>query len=171
MHDVSKDCQCGADQWLAGLDALVAELHAEQHFCCSQTVLSIGMKRLGIDDPDLLRAMEGFCGGACGGTCGALAGGAALMGLYLGKGTALEPRSESIKQYVKELTETFRAYWKGTTCESIVHNDAELRAKNCPNVIAGAVEMVWSILGEHGLDLDRRKIDRMPRQQDGAKER
>ena len=120
------------------------------------------MRRLGIDDPDLLRAMEGFCGGACGGACGALAGGAALMGLYLGKGTAREPRSETIKQYVKELTETFRAYWKGTTCESIIHDDAGLRKRICPNVIAGAVEMVWSILGEHGIDLDRRKIDRMP---------
>ena len=122
------------------------------------------MRRLGIDDPDLLRAMEGFCGGACDGACGALAGGAALMGLYLGKGTEREPRSETIRQYVKELTETFRAYWKGTTCESIVHGEAELRKRICPNVIAGAVEMVWSILGEHGLDLDRRRIDRMPRQ-------
>lgn len=168
MRDCSKECQCGAhsgtERWLAELDALVRELHADQHFCCSQTVLAIGMRRLGIDDPDLLRAMEGFCGGACGGACGALAGGAALMGLYLGKGTAREPRSETIKQYVKELTETFRAYWKGTTCESIVHGEAELRGRVCPNVIAGAVEMVWSILGEHGLDLDRRRIDRMPRQ-------
>ncbi|RKJ77889.1 MULTISPECIES: C-GCAxxG-C-C family protein [unclassified Pyramidobacter] len=168
MHDGSKECQCGAragaDRWLENLDALVGELNADQRFCCSQTVLAIGMRRLGIDDPDLLRAMEGFCGGACGGTCGALAGGAALMGLYLGKGTAREPRSETIRQYVRELTETFRAYWKGTTCESIVHGDAELRRRICPNVIAGAVEMVWSILGEHGLDLDRRKIDRMPRQ-------
>lgn len=168
MRDCSKECQCGArsgaERWLAELDALVRELHADQHFCCSQTVLAIGMRRLGIDDPDLLRAMEGFCGGACDGACGALAGGAALMGLYLGKGTEREPRSEAIRQYVKELTETFRAYWKGTTCESIVHGEAELRKRICPNVIAGAVEMVWSILGEHGLDLDRRRIDRMPRQ-------
>lgn len=168
MRECSKECQrgarSGAERWLAELDALVRELHADQHFCCSQTVLAIGMRRLGIDDPDLLRAMEGFCGGACDGACGALAGGAALMGLYLGKGTASEPRSETIRQYVKELTETFRAYWKGTTCESIVHGEAELRKRICPNVIAGAVEMVWSILGEHGLDLDRRRIDRMPRQ-------
>mgnify|MGYP005948565091 CR=1 FL=1 len=166
MRDCSKECQRGAapDRWLDGLDAMVAEFHAGQRFCCSQTVLAIGMRRLGIDDPDLLRAMEGFCGGACDGACGALAGGAALMGLYLGKGTEREPRSETIRQYVKELTETFRAYWKGTTCESIVHGEAELRKRICPNVIAGAVEMVWSILGEHGLDLDRRRIDRMPRQ-------
>ena len=166
MRDCSKECQRGAapDRWLDGLDAMVAELHAGQRFCCSQTVLAIGMRRLGIDDPDLLRAMEGFCGGACDGACGALAGGAALMGLYLGKGTEREPRSETIRQYVKELTETFRAYWTGTTCESIVHGEAELRKRICPNVIAGAVEMVWSILGEHGLDLDRRRIDRMPRQ-------
>lgn len=164
MHDGSKECQCGAragaNRWLAQLDALVADLHAGQRFCCSQTVLAIGMKRLGIDGPDLLRAMEGFCGGACDGTCGALAGGAALMGLYLGKGTAAEPRSETIRQYVKELTETFHAYWKGTTCESIVLDDAELRRRICPNVIAGAAEMVWSILGEHGIDLDARRANK-----------
>lgn len=168
MHNCSKECQSSthdsADRWLAELDTMVAEFHAEQHFCCSQTVLAIGMQRLEIDAPDLLRAMEGFCGGACDGTCGALSGGAALIGLYLGKGTAREPRSEVIKQYVKELTETFSAYWRGTTCESITHCDTEWRQKNCPSVIAGAVEMVWSILREHGIDLNRRKIDRIPPQ-------
>ena len=60
MHDGSKECQCGAragaDRWLENLDALVGELNADQHFCCSQTVLAIGMRRLGIDDPPFCKS-------------------------------------------------------------------------------------------------------------------
>ncbi len=152
-----------ADPWLDKLDAMVEELHGQQSFCCSQTVLAIGMKRLGIDNPDLLRAMEGYCGGACAGVCGALEGGAALFGLYLGKGTADEPRSDVIKEYVRALTETFRAYWKDVTCEGLVHDDDDLRASTCPALMAGTLEMVWSILRENGVALDSRKVGGAPK--------
>ena len=77
----ASDCadRAPADPWLEKVDAMVKELHGEGNFCCSQTVLAIGMKRLGLDDPDLLRAMAGYCGGSCAGVCGALAGGEALV--------------------------------------------------------------------------------------------
>lgn len=151
------DCAEGVrDPWLAILDERVKKLHNDQHFCCSQTVLSIGMERLGINDPDLLRAMTGYCGGACGGVCGALAGGCALIGLYLGKGTAEEPRRDIMGECACELTETFRAYWKHVTCEDLVHDDPELRRVTCPSLMAGTVEMVWGILHEKGIDLDKR---------------
>ena len=35
----------------------------------------------------------------------------------------------------------------------------ELKKATCPSVIAGTLEMVWGILHENGIDLDRRKWD------------
>jgi C_GCAxxG_C_C family probable redox protein len=148
------------DPWMAKLDARVKELHDSQHFCCSQTVLSIGMERLGIENPDLLRAMEGFCGGSCGGMCGALAGGCALLGLYFGKGTASEPRSAVIHDCTDELCETFRAYWKSDRCSDLIHDDPAQRRKVCPALMAGTLEMVWDILREHSVDPDSRQSAR-----------
>ena len=45
----ASDCadRAPADPWLEKIDAMVKELHGEGNFCCSQTVLAIGMKRLG----------------------------------------------------------------------------------------------------------------------------
>lgn len=153
MTDSAKNT---ADAWLDKLDAEVAKLRADSDFCCSQTVLAIGMKRLGINDPDLLRAMGGFCGGSCAGVCGALAGGAALLGLYLGQGTPDADRDQRLKKLTMALTETFRAYWKDTQCDGLVHNDPKLRKTLCPTLMSGTVEMVWEILRENGVSLDAR---------------
>ncbi len=168
MTECSKNCaacsqSCPAensgatDPWLERLDATVSELHRKGNFCCSQTVLAIGMKRLGINNPDLLRAMAGFCGGACAGVCGALAGGEALIGLYIGRGTPASPRDLRQKPLADALTETFRAYWKSTQCDDLVHGDDKLRRYTCPSLIAGTLEMVWGILRENGIDIDSRE--------------
>ncbi len=144
------------DRWLEGLDSDVAKARAAG-FCCSQAVLAVGMKRLGLEDENLLRAASGFCGGGCAGVCGALEGGCALIGLYLGNGRPKEMRSGDLHGCVDELTETFRAYWKEVTCEGLIHDDDALRAARCPAFMAGTVEMVWSILQEKGVKLDARE--------------
>jgi C_GCAxxG_C_C family probable redox protein len=167
MSECTGNCACcsenggQADPWLESLDERVRVYHKDQNFCCSQTVLKVGMDRLGMkDSTELMRAMSGFCGGfGCGGTCGALCGGAALLGLYLGKGTAEDPRSAQLRNLTTALVKTFEAYWKSTVCEEIVHDDLELKKATCPSVIAGTLEMVWGILHENGIDLDRRKWD------------
>ena len=160
MADCAQGRAAEKDAWLKNLDEKIEKLHGRQHFCCSQTVLAIGMERLGLEDADLLRAMDGFCGGSCSGVCGALAGGCALLGLYFGKGTADEPRSSVIHDCADELCETFRAYWKSDRCEDLVHGRSELRAKTCPALMEGTLEMVWSILRERRVDPDSRKSAR-----------
>jgi C_GCAxxG_C_C family probable redox protein len=47
----------------------------------------VGQKRLGVNDPALVKSMNAFGGGmvSSGGACGALAGGIALLGSVLGK--------------------------------------------------------------------------------------
>ena len=147
-----------ADPWLEKLDAMVHEMHGEGNFCCSQTVLAIGMKRLGIDNPDLLRAMAGYCGGSCAGVCGALAGGEARIGLYVGRSSPEPARDPRQKELAAALTETFRAYWKSTQCDDLVHGDPEQRKYTCPSLMAGTVEMVWGILHENGISLDTREV-------------
>ncbi len=165
MTECPKNCpacargcpESAADPWLERLDATVAGMRREGNFCCSQTVLAIGMKRIGIDDPDLLRAMAGFCGGTCAGVCGALAGGEALIGLYVGRGSPASPRDTRGKQLADALTETFRAYWKSTQCDDLVGGDPKRREYTCPSLIAGTLEMVWGILRENGVDPDVRR--------------
>ncbi len=155
----ASDCadRAPADSWLEKIDAMVKELHGEGNFCCSQTVLAIGMKRLGLDDPDLLRAMAGYCGGSCAGVCGALAGGEALIGLYVGRGTPEPDRDPRQKQLAAELSAKFRDYWKSTQCDDLVHGDPKLREYTCPSLMAATVEMAWGILHENGFNLDTRE--------------
>ena len=137
------------DTWDESVEARVAEMRASQ-YGCSQVVLGIGMARMGVEDPNLMRAMEGYCGGACGGTCGALCGGAALFGLRLGKGTPEEPRSEDMKDLVRELTRRFSERWGASTCDGIIHGDPGLRQDVCPRLMAGTVREVWDILEARG---------------------
>ena len=148
-----------ADAWAASLEGRVAELRA-QGYGCSQVVLAIGMARLGLEDPDLLRAMEGYCGGACGGTCGALCGGAALFGLCLGKGSPEEPRSESMKGFVGELAKCFAGRWGASTCDGVIHSDPDLHRELCPRLMAETVWTVWGILEANGLPAGERSPGR-----------
>ena len=62
------------------------------------------------------------------------------------------------KQLAAALTETFRAYWKSTQCDDLVHGDPEQRKYTCPSLMAGTVEMVWGILHENGISLDTREV-------------
>ena len=137
------------------LDAKVAELRG-YGYGCSQVVMSIGLERLKINSPEIISAMEGYCGGACGGTCGALCGGGGLLGFYLGKGRHDEKRSASLKNLVKELTQGFNTKWGAVTCDGLIHGDDNAHKNTCPKLMADTVRRVWAILENHGISPDSR---------------
>ncbi|UQZ88430.1 hypothetical protein C4J81_04080 [Deltaproteobacteria bacterium Smac51] len=65
---------------------MVMEL-AGQGYSCAQIVIIGGLRLMGRENPDLVRAMSALANGAsCGGLCGALTGGLCLIGLHTGKG-------------------------------------------------------------------------------------
>ena len=131
--------------WLASIGERVAEKRAVK-FGCSQTVMALGMERAGLDDPNLLRAMEGYCAGGCSGVCGALCGGAAFLGLLMGKGTAEEPRSAELKALVKDLTCAFRERWGSTLCEELIQGDMTRHDALCPQFMAWTLRAAWERL-------------------------
>ncbi len=65
---------------------MVMEL-AGQGYSCAQIVIIGGLRLMGRENPDLVRAMSALANGAsCGGLCGALTGGLCLIGLHTGQG-------------------------------------------------------------------------------------
>lgn len=142
------------DAFVEELDALVAEKR-KKGFCCAQVVLSIGMERLGIRDDTLLRASAGLCGGSGGGVCGALAGADMLFAMCVCPDRPARAARDAQKASIGALNETFAAYMGGTTCEAISKNDPERKKSFCPSVMAGAVEILRSVLRERGIDPDK----------------
>jgi hypothetical protein len=56
-------------------------------YSCAQIVMIGGLRLMGRENPDLVRAMAGLAGGAsCGAICGALTGGISLISLHTAKG-------------------------------------------------------------------------------------
>jgi C_GCAxxG_C_C family probable redox protein len=76
-----------------------------QGFYCSQIILLQGLKQMGKSNPDLIRAMHGLAGGLgfSGELCGALTGGAALLGLYAGKGAPEQEENLRLMFMVQDL--------------------------------------------------------------------
>ncbi len=65
---------------------MVMEL-AAQGYSCAQIVVIGGLRLMGRENPDLVRAMAALAHGAsCGSMCGALTGGLCFLSLHTGKG-------------------------------------------------------------------------------------
>ncbi|SPF55539.1 Redox-active family protein [Candidatus Desulfosporosinus infrequens] len=127
---------------------------ATQGFCCSQIMLILGMDELGKENPDLIKAMQGLCGGIgrSGKTCGALTGGACLIGLNVGKGTPSEFGHAKINLMINELMEWFEGTQGSIDCEGIL--DHSLDAGNeypvqCGNIVSATFSKVQEILAAY----------------------
>lgn len=127
---------------------------AAQGFCCSQILLILGLDDLGKTNPDLVRAMQGLCGGLGRGgkICGALTGGVCLLGLFAGRGTATEPPSDGLNAMVHDLTVWFEEEHNTLECADIV--DVSLDSGNeypvkCGAIVSATFEKVMEILAEH----------------------
>jgi C_GCAxxG_C_C family probable redox protein len=127
---------------------------ASQGFCCSQILLMTGLEAMGKENPDLVRAMHGLCGGLgrSGGTCGALTGGICLIGLYAGKGTAEEEPDPDINVMIWELLDWFDGTYKTRDCLGILHYKLEPDSDypvQCGGFISDTYNKVMEILDAH----------------------
>jgi len=124
---------------------------AAQGFCCSQILLIVGLEELGKEDPELIRAMHGLCGGMgrSGSTCGVLTGGACLIGLTAGKGTVTEQSHPKMHRMVQDLLEWFEQKYGSSLCEDILHYKLEEGSEypvKCGNTISETYDKVQDIL-------------------------
>lgn len=130
-----------------------------QGFYCSQILILQGLEMLGRTNPDLVRATHGLAGGLgfTGELCGALTGGAALVGLYAGKGTPEQEEDPRLLFIIEDLVKWFKAefaeQYGGIRCAEILGNDGRNQATRCPVLVAGVLQKVKELLVENGYDL------------------
>lgn len=133
--------------------------YRKQGFFCSQILILQGLELMGKDNPDLVRAMHGLAGGLgfSGELCGALTGGAALLGLYAGKGTPEQGDDPRLIFMIEDLVKWFKAEYEepfgGIRCEQILNGDSQNQVKRCPVMVNGVFQKVKELLVENGYDL------------------
>jgi len=130
---------------------------ATQGFCCSQIMLILALDEQGKENPDLIKAMQGLCGGIgrSGKTCGALTGGACIIGLNVGKGTPIEFSHAKINVMINDLMEWFDEVHGSIDCEGIL--DYSLDEGNeypvqCGNIVSSTFSKVQEILAAYTED-------------------
>ncbi len=128
-----------------------------QGYYCSQILLTLGLDRLGIENPDLIRAAGGMALGAGKGTgtCGSLTGGTCLIALYAAKGAEGEREDDNLWDMCDELwtwfEDAFGAQYGGVRCDDILADRAP-RLQRCGPIVAQTYAKVMEILTEYGID-------------------
>ncbi len=131
--------------------------YKQQGFYCSQILVLLGLENLGKEAPDLVRASHGLAVGlGAGELCGALTGGAALLGLYAGRGDAGEMEDPRLNAMLRELVAWFKESYGepfgGIRCAEILGNDPQNQTR-CGQMVRGVYEKVTALLVENGFDL------------------
>lgn len=127
---------------------------AAQGFCCTQIMILMALEDAGkIDNPDLIRAMQGLCGGMgrSGGTCGALTGGVSIIGLTAGKGTPTEQSNPKLGRMAGELLEWFDKTFPSRDCEDIIQTklgEGDAYPVKCGSIVSTTYAKVREIIAQ-----------------------
>jgi hypothetical protein len=137
-------------------ETTILELGAKG-YGCAQILLAGGLRLIGRDNPDLIRAMSGLTqGGGSGELCGALSGGFCLIGLYCGRGSDGEQPDGREGLLLDGLSSWFREQpfaRNGLTCEGILGESASgMDPVLCGEIVSGVWRTVLVLMQENGLD-------------------
>lgn len=131
---------------------------------CSQVIAMVGLQKLGIEDPSVIKAMGAF-GGGIGGTgniCGALVGATSVIGYLYSRGSLDEKENPRMwaatKAVMKNFEELTREYG-GMNCGQIAqvnwmerdevknfYGDAESRRQHCIRVVGETAKALGELL-------------------------
>lgn len=130
---------------------------ATQGFCCSQILIILGLEENGEDNPGLVRAMQGLCGGLgrSGGTCGALTGGVCLLSLKAGKGTAAESSDPNLGKMINEFLQWFDDQHSSRDCAAIIGTNLSENTAypvKCGALVTATYEKVQEILANAAME-------------------
>lgn len=130
-----------------------------QGFCCSQILALLALDDMGLEEPNLVRALGGLCEGmGQGEICGVATGAACVLSLYAGKGRADEQPLESLPAMLAEFMGWFAERgrtWGGIRCEDITLASGGRNEAHCANIMQEARDMLLGILDAYGLDPSR----------------
>lgn len=121
--------------------------HLRAGQCCAEALVRMGLEWTGGENPQLLQAVRGLCGGVQDGMlCGALTGAACMLSLA-------DPRLAG-EVLVPELSQWFRAameaQYGGSDCADILGDDPGARAGRCPAVVEATYLQAKAILRNYG---------------------
>lgn len=134
---------------------------------CSQAVALVGLEKLGLNEPDTIKALGAFGGGigGCGKTCGALVGAAATIGALYSRSSPDDRENPRMWAATRSMVERFEALcsgqYHGTDCRQIAQVDwqnrdqvkdfytnPESRRQHCIHVVGEASRILGELLEE-----------------------
>ncbi len=112
---------------------------------CSQTVLCIYAKEIGISEDTAYRLAESFGGGIAGtrNICGALVGAIIALGYFSSEGLGTSSKHETYKK-TRELMDAFEQLSGATVCSEILKVN-EQKSIECDSVVKNAIKAVEQI--------------------------
>lgn len=135
------------------MDQDIRKLHQLQQdgMCCAQILVSMGLALLREENPRLLQAVSGLCGGIqTGMVCGSLTGAAVMLSLF--------DEELAAKEMIPQLTEWFQhecgAAYGGMDCHTILGESLEGKAMRCPKLVESTYREAREILEEYGFDIE-----------------
>jgi len=136
----------------------------KQRLHCSQVLAMVGLEKLGVEDPSVIKALGAF-GGGIGGTgniCGALVGAASVIGCLYSRSSLEEkenPRMWSATKAVMKNFETLAAPHGGINCAQIARVDwmdrdqvkdfygnPDSRRQHCINIVGDTAKALGELL-------------------------
>lgn len=139
---------------------------ASQGYCCTQIMVKIILEQEEKENIDLVKAVNGLCGGVgfSQGICGVVTGGICILGLYSGKGKDDEYRKEDFSEMMNEYIEWFEEEFGSKDCIDIVGDGLKIVNQGetsypvkCGEIIEKGFIKVWQIMDEHNYELGERE--------------
>ncbi len=119
-------------------------------YCCSQIMVQIGLEAKQEENPELLDAVAGLCGGLHSGLCcGILTGAACLLSLYDRNHAA----SSMIPSLVEWFKFTYTPSYGGISCNDILQENPMNRIERCPRIMEETFEKCRALLAEFGYEI------------------
>jgi hypothetical protein len=128
------------------------KMAAQRGLLCSQIIVDIGLRRLGMRSQCLVKGAGGLVGamGLQDATCGALTGAACLIAF-----AAIEKLGQGVYLIIEELESRFSelvSKYPGNTCGEILDYDpTKVPTEVCPPIIAGALQIALELLEDAGI--------------------
>lgn len=133
-------------------EAILLEM-TRQGFECSQILMLLALELDGAENPDLVRAMSGLCGGMgrSGGVCGALTGGCCVLGYFTGKGVPEELEYSRAREIVSGYALWFEERFGTSLCRDIIGGDYSKCLASCAPIMEECYFKLVELLEMHGI--------------------
>ena len=123
---------------------------AAQGYCCSQIIVQMGLDARQDENPELVDAVAGLCGGLhVGLCCGTLTGAACLLSLYDKKNAAVN----IIPRLVEWFNTAYVSSCGGINCNDILDDNPRNRLERCPKIMEETYEKCLELLAEFGHEI------------------